>query len=245
MADYSDDGKTFHGAYGFRWRRHWKTDQMLAVAKRLKEDPGTRRAVIGMFDPGVDFIDSKDIPCNTHIYFRRVGPEHEKLQMTVCNRSNDLIWGACGANVVHFSVLHEWMAAAVGCEMSSYFHFTNNLHIYERHWNLASILSRRCLDSDLYTDPYRWLPATKIVDLPADQFLEEVRVFVEDGDSVMNYKSVFLRTVAIPMLKMWRTKEAPPELPKTDWFMAAQNYFVEKEQYLAEKRALESRRPGP
>ena len=33
-----------------------------------------------------------------------------KLCMTVCNRSNDMLWGAYGANVVHMSMLQEFVA---------------------------------------------------------------------------------------------------------------------------------------
>ena len=49
----------------------------------------------------------EEIPCNTAIYFKvREG----KLNMTVSNRSNDVIWGTFGANVVHMSILQEYVA---------------------------------------------------------------------------------------------------------------------------------------
>ena len=55
--------------------------------------------------------ESKDLPCNTHVYFSiREG----FLDMTVCNRSNDLIWGCCGANAVHMSFLQEYVATMWG-----------------------------------------------------------------------------------------------------------------------------------
>jgi thymidylate synthase len=53
-----------------------------------------------------------------------------RLNMTVTNRSNDLIWGAYGANVVHFSFLHEYMAALTGLPVGCYYQVSNNLHIY-------------------------------------------------------------------------------------------------------------------
>jgi len=56
------------------------------------------------------------------------------LDMTVTNRSNDLIWGLLGANFVHFSILMEYMAARLGAEVGLYHHFTNNLHCYESNW---------------------------------------------------------------------------------------------------------------
>ena len=60
---------------------------------------------------------SKDLPCNTHVYFSiRDG----FLDMTVCNRSNDLIWGCCGANAVHMSYLQEYVAIMCGVDIGFY-----------------------------------------------------------------------------------------------------------------------------
>jgi hypothetical protein len=50
--------------------------------------------------------------------------------MTVFNRSNDLIWGALGANVVHFSMLQEYMACCLGVEVGMYHQVSNNMHVY-------------------------------------------------------------------------------------------------------------------
>ena len=58
-----------------------------------------------------------DLPCNTHIYFRVVDG---KLNMTVCNRSNDVIWGMTGANAVHMTMLQELIAAEADIPIGSY-----------------------------------------------------------------------------------------------------------------------------
>lgn len=135
MKEFSSDGATLHGAYGWRW---WFTsidagiDQIKLIAKYLTDNPDGRRAVLQMWDAGSDIEKigwEKDVPCNTHAYFSR----HHKsgaLDMTVCNRSNDLWWGMCGANAVHFSYLLEYMAAKIGCPVGRYTQFTNNLHVY-------------------------------------------------------------------------------------------------------------------
>jgi thymidylate synthase len=129
IANYSDDGSRLHGAYGFRWRSWFDLDQIQEVINELFKNPTTRRAVIGMWDPSNDLArDSKDLPCNTHIYFRTY---NGRLNMTVCNRSNDLVWGMLGANMVHMSILHEYIATTVGMVCGSYYQFTNNLHVYE------------------------------------------------------------------------------------------------------------------
>jgi hypothetical protein len=43
-----------------------------------------------------------------------------KLDMTVFNRSNDMVWGAYGANAVHFSILQEYIACALGLKVGAY-----------------------------------------------------------------------------------------------------------------------------
>lgn len=135
VLNYCDKGEThWHGAYGYRWRNHFKTawdnpriNQIKNVVNLLRKDPNTRRAVIGMWDPAIDLEPHNDLPCNTHIYFRNIDG---KLDMTVCNRSNDLIWGMLGANVVHMTYLQELVAWGAGLQMGHYHVFTNNLHVY-------------------------------------------------------------------------------------------------------------------
>lgn len=137
-----------HGAYGQRWREHFQDwaddcpmDQLDAVVNLLKRNPSERRAVISMWDPQWDLgQDKKDLPCNTHAYLRVRGTEydpdaarsgHAVLDLTVCCRSNDIIWGAYGANAVHFSVLQEYLAARLGVAVGRYYQVSNNFHAYE------------------------------------------------------------------------------------------------------------------
>lgn len=159
----SDDGETFNGAYGYRWRQRtswnpetaWclgntKTDQLEVLINHFKENPDSRRGVLQMWNVEDDLLkidSSKDVCCNTNVYFSirhelvidydRGGNKFEDvefsrdyLDMTVCNRSNDLIWGTLGSDYVTFSILQEYMAAMIGVEVGVYNQFTNNLHVY-------------------------------------------------------------------------------------------------------------------
>lgn len=134
MAEFSDDGgKTQPGAYGLRWRRYWGYDQLDGIVRMLREDPSARRAVLSMWDahpagdPHAARHGGADVPCNTHVYFRIV---KGRLDMTVCCRSNDLWWGAHGANAVHFSVLQEYVAAACDVPVGSMYQLSNDYHLY-------------------------------------------------------------------------------------------------------------------
>lgn len=159
IASFSDDGVTIAGAYGERWRERFGYDQLNMIAKELQTNPKSRRCVLAMWDAtGVEGDEpdclrlstiatlsnaskrpainpdlhiavsgGKDVPCNTHAYFDTIGG---KLNMTVCCRSNDIIWGCYGANVVHFSFLLEYVANRAGLEIGEYRQFSNNFHAY-------------------------------------------------------------------------------------------------------------------
>ena len=138
--NYGDSG-VMHGAYGHRWRNAFGIDQLEVAVKKLREDNSTRQVVLQMWDcysetqVGCNDLAGnwRDRPCNTHIYLR-VAPSPDYngfvLNMCVCCRSNDAIWGAHGANAVHFSVLQEYLAARVGVEMGTLFQLSWNYHVY-------------------------------------------------------------------------------------------------------------------
>jgi thymidylate synthase len=150
FSSYSDDGGlTQPAAYGYRWRNYFGHDQLMDVILELRQNPDSRRVVLAMWDGGArsswdrtnglvveneqpgDFYaavsGSNDVPCNTHAYFDTIDG---RLNMTVCCRSNDIIWGAYGANAVHFSFLLEFISAATNIPMGVYRQFSNNFHLY-------------------------------------------------------------------------------------------------------------------
>jgi len=143
MDDYSDDGEIFHGAYGYRWRNHFSQDyrvldQLKIIIRRLGRDPDDRRCVLQMWDATYDLnVNKVDVPCNTHVYFKIRYNSHNLafLHMTVCCRSNDIIWGAYGANAVHFSMLHQYVADCLDIEMGPYIQISDSFHAYKDIFN--------------------------------------------------------------------------------------------------------------
>lgn len=129
---YSDDGETLPASYGHRWRHYFDRDQLAWAIERLRADPRDRRVVIGMWDPNEDparaDAGSKDVPCNTQIYLNVHGT---RLDMLVTCRSNDIFWGAYGANAVHMSMLHEYLARGIGVRQGYYHQLSFNWHAYE------------------------------------------------------------------------------------------------------------------
>lgn len=133
MAEYSDDGVTFHGAYGHRLR-HWPgglgthPDQLDAAISLLRASPNSRQVVLGIWDPTKDLGKrTKDMPCNDMLMLKI---RDDCLNMTVCNRSNDVIYGCYGANAVQFSMLQMYLAASIGCGVGTYCQVSDSFHVY-------------------------------------------------------------------------------------------------------------------
>lgn len=134
IKDYSDDGDTFNGAYGFRLRglRHTDgkfghSDQLRGVIDKLIKDPMSRQAVAVIWHPSDLWANSADIPCNDMLMFTL---RENKLDMTIVCRSNDIIWGAYGANAVQFSFIMQYVAAGLGARIGHMYQFSNNYHAY-------------------------------------------------------------------------------------------------------------------
>lgn len=206
---YSDDGLVLAGGYGYRWRQQFGPDQLCAIIELLRKDPTTRRAVLQMWDCTTDLAAAGagglDVPCNTHIYFSAV---LGRLDMTVCCRSNDAVWGAYGANAVHFSMLQQFIAEAAGIPIGRYYQVSNNLHIYLERPDV-----QRLYASDGYTIAYttddrystRLLRAIPLIrplmefGETYEDFLADAADFLRDPDSTYSvYRTDFFTRTIIP-----------------------------------------------
>lgn len=152
FGEFSDDGETLHGAYGYRWRQAFRRDQLDVIADRLRRDPDDRRCVLQMWHADLDLDrNGRDLPCNLMATVQRdvLG----RLDLTVFCRSNDIIWGAYGANAVQFGFLLEYLAIAVGCQAGTYRQVSVNWHAYEDLFSrMAPDLIREAFSS-LYAIP--------------------------------------------------------------------------------------------
>jgi hypothetical protein len=128
ITQFSDNGESFHGAYGHRLRHAFGFDQLDRAVDLFLTKPDTRQVVLSIWHPELDLGKvTKDMPCNDMIM---LGIRHGLLHMTVCNRSNDVIWGAYGANAVQFSMLQEWLAAMIDVKVGRYVQQSNSYHVY-------------------------------------------------------------------------------------------------------------------
>lgn len=203
--EYAEDDGRFWGAYGYRWRKHFGLDQVQQAVEMLRADPTNRRVVIGMWDPKVDLgANVRDLPCNTHIYLRIVDDE---LDFTVCNRSNDVIWGMTGANAVHMTMLQELMANAIGVDVGKYRVFTNNAHVYTELPNVEKMLETTHAEYVNYVgwDHCKLLQPTESLSV----FLKDCEVFVSGGGP---YGCKWIHDVACPVREHWQHRD-----PTSNW----------------------------
>jgi len=260
MVEFSDDGKILRGAYGYRWREAFARDQLGLIAEHLRDCSNSRRAVLEMWSPAdlsLVWMDPscKDVPCNTHAYFEIVnrttdyqiqkGKEPKKvltprLNMTVCNRSNDLLWGMFGANVVHFSILQEYMAAKIGVGVGVYNQFTNNLHVYKDKWKPEKWTKA--------SPPLNYLSSMRHLSLVDDidvfdrelaQFVNCLRPSFDPLKQTMSeFSEPFIEDVAVPMLHVWVNHRARKyaicrpllrEIKSDDWKIACTNWINKRE----------------
>jgi thymidylate synthase len=202
---YAEPDGNLWGGYGRRWRRWFKwhdvapVDQLQTIAEMLRRDPSNRRCVIQMWDARYDLDDAakRDLPCNTQLY-PRVRQEFDEsvLDLTILCRSNDIVWGAYGANAVHFSMLQEWLAAVVGVGIGKMYQFSNNWHGYTE--VLDKFPATEC--HDLYASG-DVRPAPMVT--KPDEFLSDCEIFCQDPCAVVDdYDNSWFNRVAVPMAQV-------------------------------------------
>lgn len=172
--------------------------------------------------------------CNTHIYPRIIDG---KLDLTVLCRSNDIIWGAYGANAVHFSILQEYLAGRIGVGIGKLYQFSNNWHAY------VDVLDkvRPFKPGQIYI---YWLDRKYDTVSPIsmgedwtqwDADLNKFMTWSANPDAVApDYINTWFRNVATPLFvshRLWKAKhrstalEVLKHVPMCDWRLAAENWY--------------------
>jgi thymidylate synthase len=120
MAD--PDGKV-NSNYGYQWDRNGQLDRIIQM---LQDNTDNRQCAISIYD-GKEIDDySYDTPCTYAVQFTIV---HNRLDMCVVMRSNDLWYGFCN-DQYQFSKLQEMVSKRLNIETGTYYHFAHNMHLY-------------------------------------------------------------------------------------------------------------------
>ncbi len=213
MAEFSDNGSHFNAAYGERWRFN-RGDQLTQIVKILRENKNDRRAVLQIWDSAEDllredFMDhytvpykGKDAACNLTATFQvRPTKDGDALDMVVFCRSNDIIWGCYGANAVHFSFLHEYIARSVRVNIGTYSQVSVNWHAYRDVFDKMESQKVRSLNPYVSGD----VAAYPIMSTTQAEWDEDVGNFVTaDGCAPKvrgEYNDPFFSEVALPIVE--------------------------------------------
>lgn len=134
IADFSDNGINFFGAYGPKI-----TDQLPYVIRKLNEDPMTRQAGLTIWRENPP--ETRDVPCTIAIFFSiRDG----KLNCHVFMRSSDL-WLGLPYDVFNFSMLSHLVCCRLNASRLSSDHISPGTlyltaassHLYQTNWEAA------------------------------------------------------------------------------------------------------------
>jgi hypothetical protein len=166
--------------------------------------------------------------------------------MTVCCRSNDMLWGAYGANAVHMSVLQEYVATMVGVEMGEYRQVSDSFHIYlfgkNPTWDKVK---------DLTIDPYTFRHLknpydriehkyTPLITDPEVFNWELKRFFTihpSDFDSYDGWGNPAFKDIAVPMMrayalhkeKKYSVYKALNDIKPVDWQTACFDWIRKRD----------------
>ena len=124
----ADDHGYVNSNYGYQWQRTcWNNiSQIDYVIDKLKNNKDTRQAAISIYDCKEHPKYKTDTPCTYAIQFTIL---HDRLDMCVTMRSNDLWYGFCNDQYC-FSMLQGLIAYELNIEPGVYYHFAHNMHLY-------------------------------------------------------------------------------------------------------------------
>lgn len=164
LLTFSDDGYSWRGAYSHRLFNG--NNQLEHALTQLRLDINTRKSVAMIADPSKDSISgymtevgtlfTKDNICNLGLLFEVID---NKLNLTVLNRSNDIVWGLTNVNITEFCIIQMIMAKMIGVEVGSYFTFSNNVHIYH---TIPSV--KKLIDSILAGETHKSAVKSELVE---------------------------------------------------------------------------------
>lgn len=156
IAQFSDDGERFFGAYGPKI-----LGQLNYVVEKLRSDRDTRQAGLTIWRENPP--QTKDYPCTVAMWFQI---RNSKINLHVFMRSSD-VWLGIPYDVFNFSMLAHLVCAELNIDGDERHHFepgtlyltAASSHLYEPHFEAAY----KCV-----TNPY---PVAELIETPVNTFM--------------------------------------------------------------------------
>lgn len=147
--NYSRQLRYFHGAEFDEDKQEWRVitvDQIALLIDGVKNHPFSRRNVITTWNTAEMVHSDTDLTnCHGTVIQAFVGKDDDKLDVTMYQRSSDVIVGL-GANLIQYWAFLLWLARRTGRKPGRLTWIGGDVHIYEQHYDLAL----RMLDSRLF-----------------------------------------------------------------------------------------------
>ncbi len=180
-SESAEDGLIF-GGYGPRLI-DWKgQNQLKNVLALLQNKPGTRRAVIQLFD-ALDIREHhEDVPCTCTMQFMARGSE---IHMFTAMRSNDAYIGL-PHDVFCFTMLQEIIARSLGLAVGTYNHAVGSMHLYTKH----DAAVKRFLAEG-------WQSTTSMPPMPNDDPWPSVQALLAAEEAIRNGNSASVTTAGL------------------------------------------------
>lgn len=140
--EWADENGSLGKAYGYQINKEFispetgkPTNQIDRLLENLKNDPLNRRHMMNM----IHMEDMKDmglVPCAFMTLWTVC---EDRLNLTLIQRSGDFIAAASpgGINAIQYYALLLMVARHTGYKPGEFVHFVQNLHIYDRHVEIA------------------------------------------------------------------------------------------------------------
>lgn len=146
----NEDG-TANSAYGkliFNKKNRFGLTQYQWAYNSLVSDEDSRQAILHFNMPEHQYSGNKDFVCTVYGNFHI---RNNKLDLTVCMRSNDAILGL-PTDFAFFSILQQQMLSHLKktyptLELGTYTHLSNSMHIYEQHF----VLVKEMLENEFFS----------------------------------------------------------------------------------------------
>jgi thymidylate synthase len=145
--EFIEPDGTLTSAYGYRWKHHFKRDQLDQLVKHLQKEPHSRQGVVitwdaaddGLYGEGLTGVYKKNAPCPFAFTVNIIGG---RLHFHNIIRSNDMMLG-CPFDTFGFVLLMCVLAQKLGVRPGIYTHSISNAHIYDIHFDGAKELIKR------------------------------------------------------------------------------------------------------
>lgn len=186
----TDPGGTVNSNYGkllFGEQLQWALDS-------LKADPSTRQAVAFVNQPRFQYKGNRDFVCTMYLNF---WIRDNRLNMKVQMRSNDIFYGLTYDAPFFAFVLQSmwyWLRETYpNLELGTYYHCADNIHYYERHFELAEWIKQEQGQEPFFfflREPFFNLNGGNFLLTESGRlFLVEVSGLVNSGEKISQEKS--------------------------------------------------------